>query len=263
MNINEYISSGILESYVLGELSDQERLEVEKNLARYPELKDELLLIEQTQEELLQKMAINPPAALKARIFENTSASQAKVIPLKSAERFWKFAAAASIAVAIVSSILAYHYWDKWRSTESDLLALREQNQRVAEDYNQVNRRLESFEKEIEIVNDPGFSKVTMSGTANAPDAMAYVYWNESTSDVYLKVKNLKELAQENQYQLWAIIDGKPVDAGVFDGNIAGMTKMKQITKGAAAFAVTVEPRGGKATPTLETMQVLGHVRRS
>ncbi len=69
----------------------------------------------------------------------------------------------------------------------------------------------------------------------------------------------MKSLAQENQYQLWAIVDGKPVDAGVFDSTTAGLLKMKALA-GAAAFAVTIEPRGGKATPSLETLQVIGNV---
>jgi hypothetical protein len=35
---------------------------------------------------------------------------------------------------------------------------------------------------------------------------------------------------------------------------------MKKIVSGAATFAVTIEPRGGKASPSLETMQVVGNV---
>jgi hypothetical protein len=50
------------------------------------------------------------------------------------------------------------------------------------------------------------------------------------------------------------------VDAGVFDNNKAGLVKMKDIAPGAATFAVTIEPRGGKQSPTLETMQVAGNV---
>lgn len=39
--------------------------------------------------------------------------------------------------------------------------------------------------------------------------------------------------------------DGKPVDAGVFDMNTTtGLLRMKEM-KGATAFAVTIEPRGG------------------
>jgi anti-sigma-K factor RskA len=58
-----------------------------------------------------------------------------------------------------------------------------------------------------------------MKGTPNAPGALASVYWNESKNEGYLSIQDLKQLAQENQYQLWAIIEGKPVDAGVFEPN--------------------------------------------
>jgi anti-sigma-K factor RskA len=112
----------------------------------------------------------------------------------------------------------------------------------------------------LKIINNPAFNRVVMKGTPNAPGSMASVYWNESTQEVYLSIQEMKQLAQDNQYQLWAIIDGKPVDAGVFDNNFTGLLKMKDIKPGAATFAITIEPRGGKASPTLETMQVAGNV---
>jgi hypothetical protein len=38
VNIQEYISSGIIESYVLGLASDEERREFEQTCAQYPEV---------------------------------------------------------------------------------------------------------------------------------------------------------------------------------------------------------------------------------
>jgi hypothetical protein len=35
---------------------------------------------------------------------------------------------------------------------------------------------------------------------------------------------------------------------------------MKDIPAGAVKFAVTIEPRGGKVSPTMSTMQVIGDV---
>jgi anti-sigma-K factor RskA len=109
-------------------------------------------------------------------------------------------------------------------------------------------------------MDDPNFKRVVMTGTPNSPQSLASVYWNENSKEVYLSIQNMKELARENQYQLWAIIDGKPVDAGVFDGNMAGLLKMKEIGAGAVTFAVTIESRGGKPSPSLQTMQVAGNV---
>ena len=265
MNVEEYISSGILEAYALGELSEQERAAVERNLLQYPELKKELELIEEAQEQLLMKAAIEPSASVKARLFSSieTEKQESKVVDIKRANSnasVWKFAAAAAITMALVSSYLAFNYWNKWKTTENSLSELIAQNQRVAQDYNIVNDRLDQIEKDLNIVNNPAFNRVVMKGTPNAPGALASVYWNESTQEVYLSIQQMRELASENQYQLWAIIDGKPIDVGVFDANFDGLLKMKAVQSGVATFAVTVEPRGGKQSPTLETMQVAGNV---
>jgi len=268
VNVEQYISSGILEAYVFGELPEQERIEVEKNLKLYPELRKELALIEETQEKLLMKTAIPPKPSLKKSLFEKIDASEksAKVVQLPPADggtAFWKFAAAASIAIALITSYLAYDYRDKWKKTENNLAELTAQNEQMASDYNTVNQRLDEIENDLRVTNDPDFNRVLLRGTANAPGALASVYWNEKTKEVYLSIQDLKELTQENQFQLWAIIDGKPVDAGVFDNNFKGLLKMKDIGSGAATFAVTIEPRGGKQAPTLETMQVAGNVVKS
>lgn len=266
MNIHEYISSGVLEAYALGALSEQERAEVENNLALYPELKSELAQIEATQEKMLMKAAVKPRAAVRAALFEKITdqPSGAKVVPVKSAEsNTWKYAAAAAVVLAVVSTCMAVHYHGKWRDTEASLKGLIAQNQRMAQDYDQVTNRLDRIEKEIDIFDNPAFKRVIMKGTANAPASMAYVYWNESTKEVYLSIQIMKELSENNQYQLWAIIDGKPVDAGVFDADISGLLKMKDIGAGAVTFAVTIEPRGGKESPSLETMQVAGNVVKS
>lgn len=249
----------------MGELSVQERTAVEKNLAQYAELRRELASIEEAQEALLMQAAIKPRASVKAGLFNkiDTQASETPVIsmtPDHTAVSFWRYAAAAAIAVALVSSYLAYDYHARWKHTENSLAELTAQNQRVANDYNVVNQRLDKIENDIKVIDNPSFTRVMMKGTANAPEAIAYVYWNETSKEVYLSIQNMKQLSHDNQYQLWAIVDGKPVDAGVFDGNLAGLIKMKDVVKGASTFAVTIEARGGKPTPSLETMQVAGNV---
>jgi len=71
-------------------------------------------------------------------------------------------------------------------------------------------------------------------------------------------------LSPEYQYQLWAMIDNQPIDLGIFEGGLVeGLIKMKDIGMGATVFTVTVEPRGGSETPSMETMQVAGNVELS
>ena len=95
-----------------------------------------------------------------------------------------------------------------------------------------------------------------------ADDAIAAVVYNTEAQNSYLDVINLAEPTSDQQYQLWAIVDGTPVDMGVFDIAIntdSGLIEVPYI-EDAQAFAITLEPRGGSVVPTLEQMVVLGNV---
>ena len=247
----------------MGELTGHELAEAEANLSRYPELREELLRIEGSVELIMFRSAVQPPLLVKTKLMEAVRLEgKAVKIDARGLVNQWKYAAAASIAIAVGSMYMAYDYHSKWKKSEFLLNDLIAQNRQIAEDYNRVNLRLDKVENDLHVIDNPAFTKVVMKGTQNAPQAMASVYWNEQTKEVFLSIQNLRELSHEYQYQLWAIIDGKPVDAGVFDVSLAGLIKMNAIPKGATTFAVTIETRGGKASPALETMQVAGAVSK-
>ncbi|NIJ51439.1 anti-sigma factor [Dyadobacter arcticus] len=69
MNTQAYIESGILEEYVLGTVSSQEKQEVECMSHIYPEIKEELLRTENALEEYALKHQTAPPASLKESLF--------------------------------------------------------------------------------------------------------------------------------------------------------------------------------------------------
>jgi anti-sigma-K factor RskA len=269
LNIEKYIETGILEAYVLGELSEAERVQVEKNISMSPELKTELQKVEETLESFSRKASIKPRAELKSKIIDKIPVStphikkevkeETKIVALTPAANYWKYATAASLAFALLASYLAFNYRSRLQETTLSLNNLISQNQRMAQDYNTVNQKLDKIEQDLSIIENVSFTKVIMKGTENEPQALASVYWNASTKEVFLSIQELKNISKDNQFQLWAIVDGKPVDAGVFDGGFTGLLKMKNIV-GATAFAVTVEPYGGKASPSLETMKVFGSI---
>ncbi len=244
----------------MGDLSLSDRQEVEKNLAQYPELREEVKQIEETQEAFLQRAATAPRAKLREQILslvENKKETKAvSLVP-----SYWRLAAAASITVGLFVSYLAYDYRDKWLKTVVALNGMVDENQQIAQNYNIVNQKLDKIEQDFSVIENSAFTKVVMKGTDNNPNALASVYWNPTSQEAYLSIQTLREISSDNQFQLWAIVDGKPVDMGVFDENFLGLLKMKSVA-GAQAFAVTIEPRGGKETPSLETMQVVGTISK-
>jgi anti-sigma-K factor RskA len=268
LNIEEYISSGILEAYVLGDVSEQERAEVEDNLRRYPQLRDELERVEAAQESLLMRAAIQPRHAVKINLMrqieksttEGEKVAESKVVSIARPGnvKWWQLATAASLSAAVIASYAAFHYRTELTTAQESLSNLISQNQQIASDYNVVNQRLDKIEGALKIIESPAYKRVVMKGTDAAKNALASVYWNESTSEVYLSIQELRTLSQDQQFQLWAIVDGKPVDAGVFSLS-DDLIKMKNINN-ASAFAVTIEPAGGSVSPTLSSMQVVGTI---
>jgi anti-sigma-K factor RskA len=151
---------------------------VEKNLLQYPTLLEELTKIEESVENLLQQTTIKPRAEVKTKLLEKINKKpEAKVVTMVSNSfNGWRYATAASITIALLSAYLVCNYWDKWKKSESNLTDLIAQNQRIAQDYNNVNLRLDRMENDLKITSNPDFTRVVMKGTPNATESLAFVY---------------------------------------------------------------------------------------
>jgi cell division protein YceG involved in septum cleavage len=136
--------------------------------------------------------------------------------------------------------------------------ALKQGNTELQAKYSSSDSLLNKIAEEQKIIADTSTVVVNLAGTKTAPHSNASVYWDSTQASVYLVVKNMPQLPSDAQYQLWALIDGKPADLGVFDTpKDKVLLKMKD-TKKADAFAITIEKKGGSVSPTLEKMQTYG-----
>ncbi len=269
MDIKDYIASGILEAYALDDLPQEERAAVEAMLAKHPELREELNSIEEGLETLAMETAIAPPADLKDSLMAtlddqgvSTEKSQpeTKVVPIAPKKStFWNYVAAASISIALVSSLMAYDFYSRWKQTEAAYADLADSNEILANQINKVGNELRDALHDYNVVANPDFNRTDMTSVIKGKSFAASVHWNKKTEEAYLSITDLAELTREQQYQLWAIVDGKPVSMGVFDLNKDGLMQMTAVAN-ASTFAVTIEPRGGSENPTLDAMQVAGEV---
>lgn len=264
MNKNEFISSGLLELYAAGIASPEEKLMTEEYLIKYPELRNELNEIELSLEEYAQANAIQPSASVKEKLFnriatENINEKPASLlIPISGRKEvrqisgFYKFVAAAAVILLIVSSIMNYSFYDKYQHASSELQTAQLELQKQEKD----NKAMVS---DMNVVTDRYAMPVVLKGTPNAPNAVAKIFWMENTGEVYVDPSNLPDVASGKQYQLWAIVDGKPLDAGMIstDKGIYRIQKMKTFGSNVQAFAITLEKAGGSPTPTMDEMVVI------
>jgi anti-sigma-K factor RskA len=276
LDIKEYISSGIIESYVLGVVSDQERREVECMSHIYPELQDHLLETQARLEQLSEGWNKLPPAELKAKVMEAVSDASrqdkeamqndnqdAKVIQMPQTtdvkgNNLSKWVAAASIIALIgVASLFVL----KNNEAKSQLKAKNNEVKAKAALVAELEKKVNAYNAEQEFITDDNTQMVSLAGTPNSPDAKVKAYWNKDQSEVLLVGISLPQNEADQQYQLWAIVEGKPVDLGMLDLENPNKPISKKVNASAVqAFAITLEKKGGSPTPNLEQLFVIGNV---
>ena len=167
-----------------------------------------------------------------------------------------RFVAAASVVLLIGMFVLYYQASQQNKDLTST-------NNRLKDKLDTTQSILDQIVKEESVVKDPNTTVVNMVGTKVAPTSSANVYWDSTNTSVYLVVKNMPKLPSDQQYQLWALIDGKPKDLGVFDATDDKVILKMKNTQKAQAFAITIEQKGGSPSPTLQKMQSLGKTQQT
>lgn len=267
MNVKEYIESGSLELYASGALNEEERKEAEAMIAQYPEVKAELEAIEKALEDYAFAHAVDAPPVVLTNILtkinaENPVVNPGKVINMKPAQssqnnwvRYLAYAASILLFISIATNV---YYYNSFKHAEDQLAELEEANTFLTERVDVVRADYQAMEIEINIMKNPAAIAITMKGQVISPNSTSVVFWDKSSGNVYLSAINLPTPEPGKQYQLWALKDGKPIDAGVFDIN-GKLQRMNNI-EGADAFAVTLEPKGGSPGPTMEQLYLVGGV---
>lgn len=260
MNKEEFISSSLLELYAMGISSEEESKIVEQNLKQFPELKADLNEIEMSLENYAMSNAVEPSSSVKQKIinqiFPEASKQEAQSAPIVSINRrnaiplFYKSVAAAVFILLIGSFVVNYTYFKKYHTTQQQL-DVAQQKLDEQETANQAMTR------DLNVVTDRYALPVVLNGTPHSPDALAKIFWMKNTGQVYIDPSNLPKVPTGKQYQLWGIVDGKPVSGGMIQTSkgLYSIQKMKSFGK-VDAFAITLEKAGGSPTPTMDEMIV-------
>lgn len=274
MNSKEYISSGILESYILGLASPEEAGILECVMKNNNEVREAFEEAQQTFEMLATAQAVTPPNDLKSKIWAKIQQEQSveiekPVIPIQNNIQIvdtdiemqeikntksssWKsFAIAAAVLFLISTGINLY--WMNSQSKINDQLVKVESERKT----NQL--ALQNMQQKLDVFANPDMKKVVLVGVDKHPEAKATVLWDSNSKDIYLSANSLPKAPKGMQYQLWAIADGKPVSAGMYSEDKDSRIALSNITN-AQAFAITLEKQGGSEIPTMENMYVMGGV---
>jgi anti-sigma-K factor RskA len=232
----------------LGMLPDAERVELEAHLG------DGCVVCERLLRELrvaatalaVEAPPVTPPAALRQRILSSVSPARVSAPQPRASIRSWGVLAAAAALILVVLFL--------------DDARLRRQREDLRSQSAALAGRLQSAETELaqrvlraRVLESDDVRMLILGGKGPQPNAAGRVFWSARARRGVLVADSLAPLPPDRQYELWVFLNGKPVNAGVFDVNAQGRAifESKDFPEPQAQnFAVTIEPRGGVAAPT-------------
>ncbi|MBV7531922.1 anti-sigma factor [Chitinophaga sp. sic0106] len=284
MDINHYISSGVLESYVYGLLPDDEVAEVEAIALQYPEVKEIVEDLQFQKEEFVKCYAVTPPPEIKARlmlIIRNESTPEGElilpqelrlnnpvpqppvstpVVKMNTAnrnknERRWKIVAAAAIGVFLVSVGITFFFAsdsNDYKARYEQLIAAQKQITADKELESNQTASLQESEEDKKLIKDPNVIWIKANGYGAHPDGAVTIGWNPASKAVYLINWRLPMPPEGKQYHLRTITDGKPADAGILEISPSSNGKIQHLKTATTpqTFVVTLEPTGTTGAPS-------------
>lgn len=280
MDINHYISSGVLESYVYGLLPEDKVAEVEAIAQQYPEVREIVEDLQLQKEEFVKCYAVTPPPEIKARlmlIIRNestpegelalpqelrlnnpvpqplltTPAVKMKAVTGKKQERIWKIIAAAVIGILIISAGINFFLATDSKDYKARYERLIASQKKIDENKNLESNQTASVQESDEdkkLLKDPNVIWIKASGYGPHPDGAVTIGWNKASKEVYLVNWRLPIPPEDKQYHLRTITDGKPADAGILVITPSSNGKIQHLktTTIPQSFVVTLEPIGSK-----------------
>lgn len=223
--------------------------------AQHPSVKAELDAIEEALEQLALKAATPPRPELWTGIAQKLQPAPLAppAAPARPA-RLQRWPLVLATAALLAAGALG------WQNQQ-----LRQQVAAAQEACAQNERANRKAEQIYALTRTKGTRTVPLAATTPEGGDFAIAYWNANQKMLILDPVALPRPPRGQQYQLWAIVDAKPLSLGLLPLTTEGPgTKALALEDinftQADAFAITLEPAGGSPTPTLEALKVMGKI---
>ncbi|MCB7479986.1 anti-sigma factor [Christiangramia sediminis] len=265
MDIQEYISSGVLELYVYGALTEAESLEVTRALKEHPEIRIEVEEIEIALQKLSAAVAPSYNAeALLASIKQKLSNKSDNTVINIERKKETDWVSYFGWAATILLLIGLFFVFEDRNNLREQLNTEQARNARMEQQIADARDDAEKTEELLAVLRDKDVSKISLQGQNVDPGAYAAVYWNKKENTAYIDAKDLPEPPRGKVYQVWSLklepltptSIGLLADFTVDENKIFALENANE----SEAFGITLEPEGGSESPTMDQLYVLGAV---
>ncbi|MEZ4883470.1 MAG: anti-sigma factor [Chitinophagales bacterium] len=280
-NNRDIASSGILELYVAGALSEEEsieithliakdkylQVEVEKVEKAYIQLSiseaptlDEFSLfnmlnnIDKIQDDLVEgshQMSVSSNHIRQKQHNNRKSDISEKYHTHNLAKRNWQYLAAAAL-ILMISAGASFFMMNEFRKTSEQIAVLDIGNTKAIDGLEAGY----SDDRNSFMANSVSSIEVLLVSTKkDMPNMEAIIYWNNHEGDTYIEASKLPVPPNNKQWQVWAEISNvaSPYNLGLLpkmEKNKDNFFKLQKLQKQAISFFITLEPVGGSLLPS-------------
>lgn len=264
MDVEEYISSGVLELYVAGALTEEENSEVYLNAKQHPRIMQEILAIEAA---VLALSKETMPVYDRRKGFDDIKVrigQRKDTTVVKLPKRKTNWAAYTGWAAAILFAAGLYWFYEESKHLQTRMDLVDKENEVLEQQIFDAKNSLEVSNELLGTIRDKDISVISLGGQEVAPDSYAKVYWNKEDQKVLVDAQGLPEPPAGMVYQVWSLKLSPltPTSIGLLDDFLSDDNKIFTLTNPneSEAFGITLEPEGGSETPTMEQLYTLGAV---
>lgn len=265
MDIQEYISSGILELYVYGALTEAESYEVSQALKEHPEIRKEVEEIELALQKLSSAAAPYNPEALLASIRQKLSNKARKgTIPMETRSTSTPWVSYIGWAASLLLLVGLFFLFEDNNDLREQLNTEQARSSKMEQQIAEAREDANKSEELLAVLRDKKISKVALQGQKGFSEAYAAIYWNKEENKAYIDAKELPQPPRGKVYQVWSLKLNPltPTSIGLLDQYEKDDNKIFELANAndSEAFGITLEPEGGSDSPTMEQLYVLGAI---
>ena len=291
MDTEIYISSGILELYCAGALSEAEMREVERIASQFAAVKKEIQAIELALWSFNEHIFAGPHDQLKTELIAGIKLNSSNTIIEKTHETALNKAVEPDVNIVEIPIVLpaakeiipeqtiqstgskkkkisigiflviilpiilafgAFGLWNNWDALLQELTAAKKLAANAEKSRAQIDSNLKATSQTLDTLRNPDLIKITLSGMKFSPAAKAVIYWNKNTNQILLDPVLIPLEDKDHCYQLWAMNKGETLSLGTFSAT----NKNKQMlpmkaVDKASVFIISLEPKNGSAIPNI------------
>jgi hypothetical protein len=215
--LHTFFKSGLLDKYILDDISTSDSLKVEHYIDTYQEVKSEYLKLQDHLQILAQVDAVETPKFILDQILNEVNEDATAIIQMETLHRKTPWYSIAASIIALLFAGASYMMYQQNNELRNENQVVVDEIFDLRSDIEINNQKLDDVMRQFMKLNNPETEKYVFRGNARAKNLKTVAYINAVEKTSMIDVVSLPQLGEDQFYEVWAQMEEDLVSLGVID----------------------------------------------